>query len=58
MIWARHPTAVALSIAAATTAGLAFMLAEGTAWKVTGFLLAAAPLGAGLAGYLAHRRRR
>ncbi|MBB2960983.1 hypothetical protein [Methylobacterium sp. R2-1] len=58
MIWARHPTGVALAVTTVTIAGLAAMLAEGAAWKVAGFILAAVPPAAGLAAYLSHRRGR
>lgn len=58
MTWARHPTRVALAVTGVTIAGLAVMLAEGAAWKVAGFMLAAAPPVAGLAAYLARRGRR
>lgn len=57
MTWAQHPIIFAMAITAATFVGLATMLADAAAWKAAGFVLAAGPVGVGLARYLAYRRR-
>lgn len=57
MTWAQRPITFALAFMAATFVGLAIMLADSAAWKAAGFILAAAPVGIGLARYVAHRRR-